>query len=185
MHATPQPRRPGMPASIVSNRAVQASSFIDGTAEANLVAYMMMRDLMERVMDEAGGGEGEAAATCADGIVDASQPVAETHIMAGARRAMHKAMRHTRRSLLSWDRDWDRDWACASSHASAVPRTTTTIRLGRRSKRRPLRAEPPPSPLPIGPGQHHCGFDPRGSAFRIASHQTTVTTRGAFEASGR
>jgi hypothetical protein len=108
----------------------------------------------------------DEAATCADSIRRIE--MRSGNIMAGAKLAMHKTIDtyYNMAEIVLGSR-----WAGASSHASAIPRTTA-ICFGRRSKQRLLAVEPPSSPLPIGPGQHHYGFD----TFRIASYQTTSTT---------
>ena len=130
------------------------------TCRAVQIMVDMMRDLMERVMDE--------AATCADS--NKSVIIKRKNINAGVRLDFHNGIVGCRTVVLLLR------CPCSHFHPSAIP-STLTICCGSRSKQRklqvvPLRVEPSPLPLLIGPGQHRYGFEP----FRNASYLITWNT---------
>ena len=128
------------------------------TCRAVQVMVDMMRDLMERVMDE--------AATCADS--NGRVTIDSGNINAGARLAMHNSIdAHgggcpgIKMSMLTFA-------------SQRYTKYQDYLWWGSRRKQRQLRVEPSLSPptLPIGPGQHRYCFDP----FRIASYLITWNT---------
>ncbi len=126
LHAILQ--QPGMPVNAITNRAVQ-------------VMVDMMRDLMERVMDE--------AAACADN--NGRITIKSGNIMTGARLAMHQNIGPYGGGCPEIEKSM-----CAFAtqrYTDSLLRSTTSIWGGRSGRLRRLQEEPLPSPLPIGPGR--------------------------------